>query len=152
MARIAVGGFQHETNTFAPSLATLREFELGGEWPELTTGAGLPGRVRGMNLPIAGFIDEAERSGHRLLPTTWCSASPSSYVTEHAYEHVAGLIVEGVRLRGPWTPCTCACTERWWPSTSRMARASCCDGCARWSGAAFPSSPRSISTPTRHPK
>ena len=101
MARIAIGGFQHETNTFAPSLATLREFEMGDEWPELTTGAGLPDRVRGMNLPIAGFIDEAERSGHRLLPTTWGSASPSSYVTEHAYEHIAGLIVEGLRAARP---------------------------------------------------
>ena len=102
MARIAIGGFQHETNTFAPSLATLRDFEMGGEWPELTTGAGLADRVRGMNLPIAGFIDEAERSAHRLLPTTWGSASPSSYVTEHAYEHIAGLILDGLRAARPF--------------------------------------------------
>ena len=27
MACIAIGGFQHETNTFAPSLATLADFE-----------------------------------------------------------------------------------------------------------------------------
>ena len=40
MARIAIGGFQHETNTFAPSLATLADFEAGGPWPELTTGPG----------------------------------------------------------------------------------------------------------------
>ena len=102
MARIAIGGFQHETNTFAPSLATLAEFETGDEWPELTSGTGLPDRVRGMNLPIAGFIDEAERSGHRLLPTTWGSASPSSYVTEHAYEHIAGLILGGLQAARPF--------------------------------------------------
>ena len=101
MARIAIGGFQHETNTFAPSLATLAEFEAADEWPGLTTGPGLPDRVRGMNLPIAGFIDEAGRAGHRLLPTTWGSASPSSYVTEHAYEHIAGLILEGLRVARP---------------------------------------------------
>ena len=29
MACIAIGGFQHETNTFAPSLATLADFETG---------------------------------------------------------------------------------------------------------------------------
>ena len=102
MARIAIGGFQHETNTFAPSLATLAEFESGDEWPELTTGPGLADRVRGMNLPIAGFIDEAERAGHHLLPTTWGSASPSSYVTEHAWEHIAGLIVDGLRAARPF--------------------------------------------------
>ena len=102
MARIAIGGFQHETNTFAPSLATLAEFETGDEWPELTTGSGLPDRVRGMNLPIAGFIDEAERSGHLLLPTTWGSAPPSSYVTEHAYEHIARLILDGLRAVRPF--------------------------------------------------
>ena len=102
MARIAIGGFQHETNTFAPSLATLAEFETADEWPELTTGPALPDRVRGMNLPIAGFIEEAEHSGHRLLPTTWGSASPSSYMTEHAYEHIAGLILDGLRAARPF--------------------------------------------------
>ena len=102
MARIAIGGFHHETNTFAPSLATLADFETGDEWPELTTGPGLADRVRGMNLPIAGFIDEAERSGHRLLPTTWGSAPPSSYVTEHAYEHIAGLVLGGLQAARPF--------------------------------------------------
>ena len=102
MARIAIGGFQHETNTFAPSLATLADFEADGPWPGLTTGPGLPDRVRGMNLPIAGFIDEAERTGHRLLPTTWGATSPSSYVTEHAYEHIAGLILDGLRASRPF--------------------------------------------------
>ena len=102
MARIAIGGFQHETNTFAPSLATLADFEAGGPWPELTTGPGLADRVRGMNLSIAGFIDEAERAGHRLLPTTWGATSPSSYVTEHAYEHIAGLILDGLRGARPF--------------------------------------------------
>ena len=102
MARIAIGGFQHETNTFAPSLATLADFEAGGPWPELTTGPGLLDRFRGMNISIAGFIEEAERAGHRLVPTTWGATSPSSYVTEHAYEHIAGLILDGLRGERPF--------------------------------------------------
>ena len=102
MARIAIGGFQHETNTFAPSLATLADFESGGAWPELTTGPALMDRMRGINLSIAGFIEEAERAGHRLVPTTWGAASPSSYVTEHAYEHIAGLILDGLRAAQPF--------------------------------------------------
>ena len=102
MARIAIGGFQHETNTFAPSLATLADFEADGPWPGLTTGPGLPDRMRGINISIAGFIDEAERAGHRLLPTTWGATSPSSFVTEHAYEHIAGLILDGLRAAQPF--------------------------------------------------
>ena len=34
--RIAIGGFQHETNTFAPSKATFDEFRRGGGWPSLS--------------------------------------------------------------------------------------------------------------------
>ena len=33
MARIAVGGFQHETNTFAPQQATWEEFVRADAWP-----------------------------------------------------------------------------------------------------------------------
>ena len=33
MARIAIGAFQHETNTFAPSRADYAAFEAGGGWP-----------------------------------------------------------------------------------------------------------------------
>jgi microcystin degradation protein MlrC len=33
MARIAVGGFQHETNTFAPLKATWADFERADAWP-----------------------------------------------------------------------------------------------------------------------
>ena len=33
MARIAVGGFQHETNTCAPLKATYRDVEQAAGWP-----------------------------------------------------------------------------------------------------------------------
>ncbi|NCW52087.1 MAG: hypothetical protein EBV89_12720, partial [Betaproteobacteria bacterium] len=39
MARIAIGGMQHETNTFAPSKATYQAFEQGGGWPSVQVGA-----------------------------------------------------------------------------------------------------------------
>ena len=38
MARIAVGGFQHETNTFAPQQATWEEFVRADAWPPLLRG------------------------------------------------------------------------------------------------------------------
>lgn len=95
--RIAVGGFQHETNTFAPNKATLADFEAPDAWPGLTRGPALFEAVRDINLPAAGFIDEARRIGHTLLPLSWCSATPSAQVTRDAYEHVVALLLEDLR-------------------------------------------------------
>lgn len=93
--RIGIGGFQHETNTFAPSRATWEEFaDKGGGWPKLVSGAALFDAVAGANIPIAGFIDAMQ--AHTLLPTTWAAASPSGYVTRDAYERISGMILDGL--------------------------------------------------------
>lgn len=91
--RIAVGGFQHETNTFSPVPATLADFEAADAWPGLVEGGDLLDAVRGINLPAAGFIDEANSAGHGIEPLLWCSATPSGRVTRHAFEHVADRLI-----------------------------------------------------------
>ena len=40
MARIAVGGFLHETNTFAPQRATWDDFVRADAWPGFVRGPG----------------------------------------------------------------------------------------------------------------
>jgi microcystin degradation protein MlrC len=95
--RVAVGGFQHETNTFAAQKAGFADFERAGAWPGLTRGPGLFEAVRGINLPIAGFVEEARASGHDLVPLAWCSATPSAHVTQDAYERIAALLIEDLR-------------------------------------------------------
>jgi len=90
--RIAVGGMQHETNTFAPHLATLSAFERADSWPALTIGEPLFATMRGLNIPLSGFIESATQGGHHLHPLCWCSAEPSSYVTHEAFERVAEII------------------------------------------------------------
>lgn len=94
MARIAIGGFQHETNTFAPVQAGYADFEMADGWPGLTRGDALFDVFAGINLPLPGFIDQAKAMGHDLLPLLWCSASPSAHVTEDAFERVAGELLE----------------------------------------------------------
>ncbi|HVY83009.1 MAG TPA: M81 family metallopeptidase [Steroidobacteraceae bacterium] len=96
MARIAVAGFQHETNTFAPLRATLADFEQADAWPGLTTGAALFDAVKGINLPAAGFIDEARSLGHELVPLLWCSAQPSAHVTRDAYETILRRLLDAL--------------------------------------------------------
>ena len=98
--RIAVGGFQHETNTFAPSRAPFSAFEQADSWPGLQKGAALLTAFKGMNIPVAGFIDAAEAKGHTLLPLVWCSATPSAHVTEEAYERIAEMLLDALGYAG----------------------------------------------------
>jgi microcystin degradation protein MlrC len=92
--RIAVAGFQHETNTFAPSKATFTHFEHGGGFPPLARGPAVPPIVEGVNIPIAGFIDAARAMGHLLVPIIWANATPSAHVTKDAYERITGWLIE----------------------------------------------------------
>src|SRR5258708_31455877 len=94
--RIVFCGFQHETNTFAPTQADLLAFERGGGWPGLVSGDAVFEAIAGRNIPAAGLVDAARRAGHTVLPTVWCAANPSAHVTEAAYEHIAGEILAGV--------------------------------------------------------
>src|SRR6516164_7246738 len=69
--KILIAGFQHETNTFAPTKAG---------WQS--------------------FIQAVEAAGHTLVPVIWAGASASAHVTEDAYERIAGEIVDAVRRGG----------------------------------------------------
>ena len=124
MARIAVGGFQHETNTFAPLKATWADFERADAWPGFVRGPQLIEAVEGFNIPIAGAVKALQALGHELVPLCWCSAPPSSYVEREAYEKVAGWIIEDLQGQDRSTRSISICTGRWWPSTTRMAKAS----------------------------
>src|SRR6202165_2616234 len=100
MTRIAVGGFLHETNTFAPTKATYDDFVHGGGWPPMSQGAKLLEKMRNINVGMAGFVPAAEAEGWELVPTIWCAASPSAHVTKDAYERVAEVIVDGIKAAG----------------------------------------------------
>jgi len=100
MARIAVGGFQHETNTFAPLKATYRDFEMADGWPGLTEGPAILTTFDGINLPTAGFLERARMAKHEIAPLLWCSASPSGPVERDAYERIVGRMLMLVREAG----------------------------------------------------
>src|ERR1700723_4814497 len=101
MYRIAVGGFLHETNTFAPTKATYADFIHGGGWPAMTQGAEVFKVMRNINVGLAGFIGEAENHAWELLPTIFAAASPCAHVTKDAYERIAKVMVEGIATAGP---------------------------------------------------
>ncbi|MCX7229266.1 MAG: M81 family metallopeptidase [Burkholderiales bacterium] len=100
MAIIAIGGMQHETNTFAPSPADYAAFESGGGWPTIQRGESLFEAVAGANIPVQGAIDALRARGHSLVPLTWAAASPSAQVTEDAFERIVGDLIARLRAAG----------------------------------------------------
>src|SRR5215203_1004785 len=101
MTRIAVGGFLHETNTFAPTKATYADFVHGGGWPAMAHGGDVLKVMRNINVGLAGFNEAAETRGWELVPTVSCGASPSAHVTEDAFERVVKEMLDGIAAAGP---------------------------------------------------
>jgi microcystin degradation protein MlrC len=101
MARIAVGGMQHETNTFAPSKADYAAFEAGGGWPGVQYGEPVFAAVAGANIPAAGAIDALRAQGHQLVATAWGAASPSAQVTTDAFERIVSGLISNLRKQLP---------------------------------------------------
>ncbi|MDE2377131.1 M81 family metallopeptidase [Bradyrhizobium sp.] len=101
MTRIAVGGFLHETNTFAPTKATFADFQHGGGWPAMAQGPDVLKVMRRINVGLAGFVGAAEVNGWELVPTIACGASPSAHVTEDAFERIVRVMVDGIAAAGP---------------------------------------------------
>ncbi|HZF84679.1 MAG TPA: M81 family metallopeptidase, partial [Burkholderiaceae bacterium] len=100
---VFIAGFQHETNTFAPTLADWAAFEAGSGFPPYRRGPAVIEAYRGKGIPVGGFIEEAERRGWSLIASGWAGANPSAHVTREAFERIAGDIETDLRaaLAGP---------------------------------------------------
>ncbi len=96
MTRIAVGGFLHETNTFAPTKANYDDFARS-----MSLGADVLKNIRRVNIGLAGFIEDAEALGWEVVPTLHGYATPSAHVTKDAYERIAKVIVDGIAKARP---------------------------------------------------
>ncbi|MBB1624381.1 M81 family metallopeptidase [Achromobacter sp. UMC71] len=96
---ILVAGFQHETNTFAPSKAAYENFVRGEGFPAMVRGQDVLA-LREVNIPAGGFINAALADGHSVSTVIWAGASPSAHVTRDAYERIAGEIVDAARAGG----------------------------------------------------
>ena len=98
--KILVAGYQHETNTFAPTKADWAAFNRGDSFPAFVHGQAMLDQLRGVNLPVGGFIDAARTHGWQLVPSSWCGAIPSAHVTEDAFERISASIMADVGRGG----------------------------------------------------
>ena len=97
--RIAIAGFQHETNTFCPFPTTLADFEMADSWPALTKGKAVIEVFEPLNIPIGGFIKASVN--WRLVPILWAAAEPAGRVEKQAFDRIVRLICQGIESAGP---------------------------------------------------
>ncbi len=90
--RIAIGGFLHESHSFAPRPTTWQDFLEPGGWPPVQRPATLLDTLRHSAVPGAGAIRAAEAAGAKLAPLSWGFANPAGPVTAEAFERLAALI------------------------------------------------------------
>jgi microcystin degradation protein MlrC len=94
--RILIAGFQHETNTFAPSKTGYDDFVRGGAFPAMARGADVLA-MRDVNIPIGGFIRAMTSPRTELIPAIWAGATPAAHVTRDAFERIATEILDAAR-------------------------------------------------------
>lgn len=92
MARIAIAGFQHETNCFVDSRTDFAYFASHRDRPPLVYGQDVLTWLDKTSFAITGFIG-AMRSSHELVPLLWTSGGAGGMVTKDAFERIVGSIV-----------------------------------------------------------
>ncbi|WP_431272674.1 M81 family metallopeptidase [Dankookia sp. P2] len=133
--RIAIGGFQHESHSFAPLPTGWREFLQPGGFPGLQRPSTLVETLRPTSVPCAGAIEVLDAAGATIVLLTWCFANPAGLGDGGSLRadrgaaggRLVGRAAGGAARRHLPPSCT---APRWrWALT--MRRASCCAGSAR---------------------
>lgn len=96
--RVAVLGFHHESNTFAPVPASLDRWLAGG----VTEGDALVGRYASSQATQAGFLEIAGLDGVDCVPLVHADLNPMGTITEEAFEHLVGRMIDALAGGGHW--------------------------------------------------
>jgi microcystin degradation protein MlrC len=100
MARIAIGGFLHETNCFVPMRTDYAYYAAGGDFPPLARGQEVIERTQGSSYGMSGFLDTIAPE-HELVPLIWGHAGAGGYITDDAFERIVGELVGGLSAAMP---------------------------------------------------
>ena len=92
MARIAIGGFHHETNCFVDAKTDFAYFASHRDRPPLCYGPDVVKWLTGATFALWGFMkDMAPR--HELVPLLWTSGGAGGMVTRNAFERITSSLV-----------------------------------------------------------
>jgi microcystin degradation protein MlrC len=92
MARIAVGGFQHETNCFVAEKTDFAYFLSHRDRPPLVRGEEVLAWLADTSFALAGFLAHM-RARHEIVPLLWTSGGAGGVVTAEAFERIAGELI-----------------------------------------------------------
>jgi len=92
MARIAIGGYSHETNCFVPMRTDYEYFARGGEFPPLARHEEVIERSKGATFGMSGFLDTID-SSHELVPLIWGQGGAGGYITDDCFERIVCELV-----------------------------------------------------------
>ncbi|MGF1446018.1 MAG: M81 family metallopeptidase [Pikeienuella sp.] len=101
MPRIAIGGFQNETNTFSPVAGSYELFLRADGWPGLTRGPAVFDALAGFNISMAGLLAGARQAGSEIVPLAWAGGGASGIVTADAFERIAAMLLEDLAAALP---------------------------------------------------
>jgi microcystin degradation protein MlrC len=102
--RIAIGGFQHETHSFAPNPTVFADFQRPAGFPPLTRGGALLPAIVGTSTALAGAVPVLQAAGVTLVPLLWCLGMPAGPIQDAAFERIAAMLcadLSDALLSGP---------------------------------------------------
>jgi len=94
--RVAVLGFMHETNTFAPTATKFDDFSDNSPTGRLYVGDELM-NLKDSSYAIGGAIQSLICNNVKIVPIAWCEAEPGGVVCDDALEQVMDVIIDGLR-------------------------------------------------------
>src|SRR5215210_5306546 len=92
MARIAVGGFHHETHCFVPTRTDFEYFAGHRDRPPLVRGPEVLEWLGNTSFALSGFLSDMG-DAHEYVALVWTSGGAGGMVTRDAFERIAGEMV-----------------------------------------------------------
>lgn len=92
MPRIAIAGFQHETNCFIPERTDFSYFLSHRDRPPLVRGDEIFRWLDNASFAMSGFLAAPPKDAE-LLPLLWTSGGAGGIVTQDAFERIAAELI-----------------------------------------------------------
>ena len=93
--KIAIGGFNHETNVYIDTPTDISHFNTVVSRQELVDD------LKGVRSSIGGLLQGAYSREWLIIPTTYAAATPSGIVTRETYDTISSRLIDGIKKACP---------------------------------------------------